>query len=53
MTIISGARTGSGMNEATRRAANAAHARSAAGAARGRHVIAPAPGTTSRSPTPI
>ncbi|RLV04533.1 alpha/beta hydrolase [Streptomyces griseocarneus] len=40
VTIISGALKGGGMNETTRRTVNASHARSAAGAAHGRHVIA-------------
>ncbi|MCC3766202.1 alpha/beta hydrolase [Streptomyces sp. UNOC14_S4] len=44
VTIISGALKGGGMNEATRRTVNAAHARSAAGAAHGKHVIAPRSG---------
>ncbi|WP_263167393.1 alpha/beta fold hydrolase [Streptomyces sp. SCSIO ZS0520] len=44
VTIISGALTGAGMNASTRRAANDSHARSAAGATRGKHVIAPRSG---------
>ncbi|MFJ8857401.1 alpha/beta fold hydrolase [Streptomyces sp. NPDC102451] len=40
VTVISGGLTGNGMNQAVRRAANEAHARSAAAASPGRHVIA-------------
>ncbi|MFJ3518837.1 MULTISPECIES: alpha/beta fold hydrolase [unclassified Streptomyces] len=40
VTVISGGLPGGGMNRSTRRAANEAHARSAAGASPGKHVIA-------------
>ncbi|WP_030661392.1 alpha/beta fold hydrolase [Streptomyces rimosus] len=44
VTLISGALTGNGMNKAIRRAANNSHARCAAKAAQGKHVIAPRSG---------
>ncbi|MER8059697.1 MULTISPECIES: alpha/beta hydrolase [unclassified Streptomyces] len=40
LTVVSGARAGNGMSRSIRAAANASHARRAAGSAGGRHVIA-------------
>ncbi|MFI6350372.1 alpha/beta fold hydrolase [Streptomyces sp. NPDC050560] len=44
VTVVSGARTGAGMNKRVRSAANAAHAERAAASPGGRHVVAPGSG---------
>jgi len=40
VTVVSGGRTGGGMNDATRASANASHAHRSAAASHGRHVVA-------------